>query len=155
MPRIADLTDVGNMGVVLLSCITKRETTKAKTIFCSSAPLCRRQVREAWSFVESGSAAYSNTTAGLHEYFHHASTPRPSLKPPGCYRKEPATRSGASPDSNCTLFATRASPGGRNTWTVDARVLGRTSRYEHHENVHSPVAADSPGRDEEGTRGSE
>ena len=33
MPRIADYTDVSNMGVVLLSCITKRETTKARTIF--------------------------------------------------------------------------------------------------------------------------
>src|SRR5215813_6556604 len=53
------------------SIIIKRETTKAKTIFCSSPHLCRRQVREARSVVESGSAAYSNTTAGLHEYFLH------------------------------------------------------------------------------------
>jgi hypothetical protein len=52
--------------------ITNRETTKAKAIFYSSPPLCRRQVREARSVVESGSAAYSNTTAALHEYFRHA-----------------------------------------------------------------------------------
>src|SRR6516165_9827668 len=36
MPRIADFTDVGNMGVVLLSCITARETTKeGVTCYCS------------------------------------------------------------------------------------------------------------------------
>src|SRR5215813_8893463 len=53
------------------SIIIKRETTKAKTIVCSSPHLCRRQVREARSVVESGSAAYSNLTAVLHEYFLH------------------------------------------------------------------------------------
>src|SRR5215831_1008964 len=53
------------------SIIIKRETTKAKTIVCSSPPLCRRQVREARSVVESGSAAYSNITAVPHEYFLH------------------------------------------------------------------------------------
>jgi hypothetical protein len=58
------------MGVVLLSCIIKRETTKARAISCSSLSLLRtRQVRKAQSAVGNGSAAYSSTTAAPDEYF--------------------------------------------------------------------------------------
>src|SRR6516164_4429689 len=57
------------MGVLLLTCITKKETTKARAISCYSPSLCRIQIREAHSVVESGSAAYSNITAAPHEYF--------------------------------------------------------------------------------------
>jgi hypothetical protein len=49
----------------------RRGTTKARTISCCSRSLCLRQVREAQSVVESGSAAYSNTTVVPHEYFPH------------------------------------------------------------------------------------
>ena len=57
------------MGVVLLSCIIKRETTKTRTISCSSLSVLRtRQVRKAQSAVGNGSAAYSSTTAAPHEY---------------------------------------------------------------------------------------
>src|SRR5262245_42563103 len=70
MPGIADFTEIPNMGVVLLSCITKKETIKAKTTSCSSLCLLRvRRHREARSAVESDSAAYSTTTAAPHEYF--------------------------------------------------------------------------------------
>src|SRR5262249_5605731 len=52
------------------SILTKKETTKAKTISCSSRSLLRvRWVRKARSAVVSGSVAYSNTTAAPHEYF--------------------------------------------------------------------------------------
>src|SRR5215831_8600937 len=71
MPPIADFTDVANMGVVLLSCITRNETTKARTICCCSRSLQGRQVRGARSVLESGSVAYSSITAAPHEYFHH------------------------------------------------------------------------------------
>ena len=64
------------MGVALLSCITRKETTKAGTICCCSRSLCRRQVREVRSVVESPPAAYSNTTATPHEYFCHTSFDR-------------------------------------------------------------------------------
>ena len=50
--------------------IIKRETTKARTISCSSLFLLRtRRVRKAQPAVGSGSAAYSSTTAGPDEYF--------------------------------------------------------------------------------------
>jgi len=42
--------------------------------------LCLRQVREAQSVVESGSAAYSNSTAAAHEYF--GQTRQSNKKPP-------------------------------------------------------------------------
>jgi hypothetical protein len=70
MPRIADFTDVSNMGVVLLSCTTKRETTKVRTTFCSSPPLLRlNPVGDLESIVENASADYFATTAAPHEYF--------------------------------------------------------------------------------------
>jgi hypothetical protein len=57
------------------SIITKKETTKAKTISCSSLSLLRvRWVRKAQSAVESGSVAYSNITAAPHEYFDQTGT---------------------------------------------------------------------------------
>ena len=68
VPEIADFTDIPNMGVVLLSCITKRETTKARTIFCFSPSLLYKiAMRHVRSAVESGSVAYSNITAVSHE----------------------------------------------------------------------------------------
>src|SRR5215813_6296075 len=52
------------------SIITKRETTKARTIFCfSPSLLCNIAMRHVRSAVESGSVAYSNITAVSHEYF--------------------------------------------------------------------------------------
>src|SRR5215470_10551489 len=52
------------------SIITKRETTKARTIFCFfPSLLCKIAMRHVRSAVESGSAAYSNITAVSHEYF--------------------------------------------------------------------------------------
>ena len=38
MPRIADFTEIPNMGVALLSCITPSATIKAKETRCSSPP---------------------------------------------------------------------------------------------------------------------
>jgi uncharacterized protein (TIGR03437 family) len=58
------------MGVVLLSCIMKNATTKARTTFCSSPPLPRLSpVGNVASVVENASAAYSGTTTAPHEYF--------------------------------------------------------------------------------------
>jgi hypothetical protein len=58
------------MGVVLLSCIIKKETIRARTISYSSLFLLRvRRLRGARSAVESGSEGYSSTTAVPHEYF--------------------------------------------------------------------------------------
>src|SRR5262245_16738761 len=52
------------------SIIIKRETTKARTIFCfSPSLLCKIAMRHVRSAVESGSVAYSNITAVSHEYF--------------------------------------------------------------------------------------
>src|SRR5215813_6582152 len=52
------------------SIIIKRETIKAKTIFCfSPSLLCKIALRHVRSAVESGSVAYSNITAVSHEYF--------------------------------------------------------------------------------------
>src|SRR5215471_3862751 len=76
MPGIADFTEIPNMGVVLLTCITKNATTKARTTPCSSPPLLRlNPVRDAASAVENASAAYSGTTAAPHEYFDHTGCP--------------------------------------------------------------------------------
>jgi hypothetical protein len=62
MPGIADFAEIPNMGVVLLSCITKNATTKARATFCSSPPLLRlRRVVGVASAVENASAAYSDT----------------------------------------------------------------------------------------------
>jgi hypothetical protein len=70
MPAIADFTNISNMGVLLLSCITKNATTKARTTFCSSPlPLGLSPVADVASAVENVSAAYSDTTAAPHEYF--------------------------------------------------------------------------------------
>jgi hypothetical protein len=72
MPGIADFAEIPNMGVVLLSCITKNATTKAKTTFCSSLPLPRLSlVGDVASAVENVLVAYSATTAAPHEYFDH------------------------------------------------------------------------------------
>src|SRR5215469_5567310 len=49
MPAVADFTNISNMGVVLLSCITRKETTKARTICCCSPPPYLKPVREAQS----------------------------------------------------------------------------------------------------------
>jgi len=58
------------MGVVLLSCIIKRETTKARTISCYSPHLLRMSpVRKVRLAVTNGSAAYSSTTGEPHENF--------------------------------------------------------------------------------------
>jgi len=46
MPRIADLTDVGNMGVVLLSCITPRGIIKVKRTGCCFLGQFHRSVIE-------------------------------------------------------------------------------------------------------------
>src|SRR5215813_3362701 len=52
------------------SIIIKRETTKARTIYCfSPSLLCKIAMRHVGSAVESGSVAYSNITAVSHEYF--------------------------------------------------------------------------------------
>jgi len=55
VPEIADFTDIPNMGVVLLSCITREETTKVRTICCCSPSLYLKPVHEAQSVVETGS----------------------------------------------------------------------------------------------------
>src|SRR5215831_19162054 len=69
MPAIADFTNISNMGVLLLSCITRKETIKARTICCCSPSLYLKQVRETQSVVASGSVAYSSITAMPHELF--------------------------------------------------------------------------------------
>ena len=67
VPGIADFPDIP-MGVVLPSCIIKRETTKARTISCCFRHLLRvSSVRKVRRAVKNGSAAYSNTTAAPHE----------------------------------------------------------------------------------------
>jgi hypothetical protein len=55
------------MGVVLLSCITPNENTKARATFCCSPP--RRVGDEGRSPAENDSADCSDTTAAPHEYF--------------------------------------------------------------------------------------
>jgi hypothetical protein len=73
MPGIADFSEIPNMRVVLLSCITKNATIKARTAFCSSLPLLGLSpVGDVASAVENALAAYSGTTAAPHEYFDHA-----------------------------------------------------------------------------------
>ena len=70
MPGIADFAEIPNMGVVLLSCITKNATIKARTTFSSSPPqLGLSPVGDVASAVENVSAAYSGTTAAANEYF--------------------------------------------------------------------------------------
>src|SRR5262249_11398236 len=76
MPGIADFAEIPNMGVVLLSCITRKETTKARTICCCPPSPYLKQVREAQSVVASGSVAYSSITAMPHELFDQT---RPKL----------------------------------------------------------------------------
>jgi hypothetical protein len=79
MPGIADFAEIPNMGVVLLSCTMKRETTKARRIFCYSRHLLRvspnRNVRYG---VKNDSAAYSSTGTP-YEYFLQATTRYPVL----------------------------------------------------------------------------
>ena len=71
MPGIADFAEIPNMGVVLLSCIMKNATIKARTTCCSSPPPLLRlsPVGDVASAVENVSAAYSDTTVAPHEYF--------------------------------------------------------------------------------------
>jgi hypothetical protein len=45
-----------------------------------SRSLSRRQVREARSVAKSGSAAYSNITAGPHEYFYQTGSAEPGQR---------------------------------------------------------------------------
>jgi hypothetical protein len=56
---------------IIWNIITRNEITKARTICYCSRSLLGRQVREAQSVVESGSAVYSNITAAPPEYFYH------------------------------------------------------------------------------------
>jgi hypothetical protein len=77
MPGIADFAEIPNMGVVLLSCTTKRETTKVRTTFCSSPPLLRCPLGDLESTVENASAAYFGTTAAPYEYFDQKSFRKP------------------------------------------------------------------------------
>jgi hypothetical protein len=73
MPRIADFTDVTNMGVVLLSCIIASAIIKGRGTFCYSLVL--RRYRGAGchrSSVASASAVSSSITiAGPHEFLDH------------------------------------------------------------------------------------
>src|SRR6516165_9944295 len=77
MPRIADFTDVGNMGVVLLSCITENATTKARATFCySHVARCRRRIAGPRSAVTNASAVFSSTTTERpHEFFDYMGCP--------------------------------------------------------------------------------
>lgn len=69
------------MGVVLLSCITKKETTKARAMSCCSlVTLLGRLFRMAQSAVANGSAAYLSTTAALHEYFGQTRSTPPRVR---------------------------------------------------------------------------
>jgi hypothetical protein len=70
MPGIADFSEIPNMRVVLLSCITKKATINARTTCCSSLPLLGLSpVGDVASAVENVSATNSDTTVAPHEYF--------------------------------------------------------------------------------------
>ena len=63
MPGIADFAEIPNMGVVLLSCITKNATIKERTTLCCSPLLLRLSpVGGVASAVKNVSAAYSDTS---------------------------------------------------------------------------------------------
>jgi hypothetical protein len=66
---------VPQYGCLLPTCITRKETTKARTTLCSSLPLLRlRPVGDLASTVESASAAYFGITVAPHEYFDQTAT---------------------------------------------------------------------------------
>jgi hypothetical protein len=67
---------VAALGVELSKTNTRNETTNVRTISCCSRSQWRRQVHEARSVVESGSAGYSNITATPHEYFYQTRSAR-------------------------------------------------------------------------------
>ena len=71
VPGIADSTELPNMGVVLLSCITENATTKARATFCCShVAKCRRGSEGHRSAVTNASAVFSSTTTERpHEFF--------------------------------------------------------------------------------------
>src|SRR5579859_7104196 len=63
MPGIADFTAIPNMGVVLLSCIMRNATTKARATFCySHVPKGRPRSEDHRSAVTSASVVFSSTT---------------------------------------------------------------------------------------------
>jgi hypothetical protein len=67
------------MGVVLLSCIMKNATIKARTTFSSSLPQLRLSpVGDVAFAVENVLAAYSATTVAPHEYFDQTGARRGS-----------------------------------------------------------------------------
>src|SRR6516164_7117905 len=58
------------MGVLLPTCIARKEITKARTTLCSSLPLLRLSpVGDLASTVASASGAYFGITVAPHEYF--------------------------------------------------------------------------------------
>jgi hypothetical protein len=60
------------MGVVLLSCITQNEITKARVLFCCSLLKMKSIVgARARSGADDAWVVCSNTTAEPHEYFDH------------------------------------------------------------------------------------
>jgi len=76
MPGIADFAEIPNMGVVLLSCITKNATIKARATFCCSQLLLRLSPGGAVaSAVENASAACNTlfTTTGPRIIEHYRS----------------------------------------------------------------------------------
>ena len=62
MPRVADFTEIPNMGVVSLSCSIRNATIKVKGTFCSSPSLLHLQVAGR-SAAENVSAACFDITA--------------------------------------------------------------------------------------------
>src|SRR4029434_8440587 len=86
MPRIPDFTDVSNMGVVLLSCITENGTTKARATFCCShVAKCRRGSEGHRSDVTNASAVFSSTTTERpHEFFGYTGSSTPGSIPFSC-----------------------------------------------------------------------
>jgi putative transposase len=53
----------------------RERITRARAICCSFRNPCRgSRIRRAWSIVESGSAAYSSTTAGRREYLEQTAS---------------------------------------------------------------------------------
>ena len=76
MPGIADFAEIPNMGVVLLSCITKNATIKARATCCCSPLLLRLSpVGAVASAVENASAACNTlfTTTGPRIIEHYRS----------------------------------------------------------------------------------
>jgi hypothetical protein len=70
MPGIANLAEIPNMGVVLLSCIIPSATTKARETRCSSLPRWGNRLAEV-SAAASASAICFDIIAAPLEYFDH------------------------------------------------------------------------------------